>query len=76
MRNAKTTREWFLQQGVGEHDFDRHWVAVTDQVAKAEAFGVAKEHIFPMWDWVGGALFSVVSHRIAGNAGRRRAAFP
>ncbi|MBN9226918.1 MULTISPECIES: glucose-6-phosphate isomerase [Legionella] len=35
-----------------KHDFNRHFIAVTAQVKKAQEMGF--ETILPIWDWVGG----------------------
>lgn len=52
----------------------RHWLgddtrlyAVSSNVERAAAFGVAPERILPMWDWVGGrySLWSAVGFPIA-----------
>lgn len=50
--NAELGRAW-LQQG-GVQDCRRHFVAVSANVDAATGFGVAAEHVYPMWDWVGG----------------------
>lgn len=53
MTNATTIRRW-LQQKLGTHDVSSHFVAVTAAEHKAIEFGIRKDHIFPIWDWVGG----------------------
>lgn len=67
MLNAKTVRQWLLSEGVDETQINRHFVAVTHNVASAEAFGVDIDSIFPMWDWVGGrySLWSAIGLPIA-----------
>jgi glucose-6-phosphate isomerase len=42
-------------------------VAVSANVAKAAAFGIAPDNIFPMWDWVGGrySLWSAIGLPVA-----------
>ncbi len=52
-RNAEAVRAWLLGS-VPEDKLHRHLVAVTSNVAGAEAFGLAREAIFPFRDWVGG----------------------
>jgi len=54
LANAETARAWAGTQG--------RFAAVTASPEKAVAFGVPQEHIFPMWDWVGGrySLWSAV----------------
>ena len=53
-----------LRQWLGS---DRRLYAVSANVAKAEAFGIAPDRILPMWDWVGGrySLWSAVGVTIA-----------
>ena len=62
LKNATECRHWFLDNGGQEKDLPRHFTAVTANVEKAVDFGVAKENIFPMWDWVGGrySLWSAI----------------
>jgi glucose-6-phosphate isomerase len=66
-QNAMLARHWFLDQGFGERDLARHFVAVSTNIDAAESFGIAKENIFPMWDWVGGrySLWSAIGLPIA-----------
>jgi len=66
-QNAMLARRWFLDQGFGERDLARHFVAVSTNIEAAESFGIAKENIFPMWDWVGGrySLWSGIGLPIA-----------
>ncbi len=66
LSNATTARHWFTQnaptQAVG-----KHFVAVSSNIANVTKFGIAKENIFPLWDWVGGrfSLWSAVGLSIA-----------
>ncbi len=48
--------------------------AVSANVARAEAFGVAAERVLPMWDWVGGrfSLWSPVGFSLQLAIGRER----
>ena len=52
--NAQTARNWFLSSGVDVSAIQRHFVAVTANVAAAKSFGIREENIYPIWDWVGG----------------------
>ena len=65
--NANAARAWFLENGGPETDVHRHFAAVSSNVEKAVAFGIAEENIFPMWDWVGGrySLWSAIGLPIA-----------
>jgi glucose-6-phosphate isomerase len=54
MVNAETAKSWLSSKIDNELDLRKHLVAVTANVAAAEAFGIARENVFKMWDWVGG----------------------
>jgi len=54
MVNADTAREWLLKRIGEENQLAKHMVAVTSNTEAAVAYGVARENIFKMWDWVGG----------------------
>jgi glucose-6-phosphate isomerase len=66
LSNAQTIREWFLKAG-NEADIAAHFVAVSTNLQRVQAFGIAPENTFPMWDWVGGrfSLWSAVGLSIA-----------
>lgn len=53
LTNAKTILA-FMMQSVGPEALKHHFIAVTTAEEKALRFGIPKEHIFPLWDWVGG----------------------
>ena len=61
LSNATTIKDWFLKHGT-QSDVAKHFVAVSTNTAKVEAFGIETSNIFPMWDWVGGrfSLWSAV----------------
>ncbi|RKS55516.1 glucose-6-phosphate isomerase [Gillisia mitskevichiae] len=61
LSNAITSRKWFLQSA-SQEAVQKHFVAVSSNVSKVEDFGISKENIFPMWEWVGGrfSLWSAV----------------
>jgi len=68
LSNATTIKQWFLaQNGTSQKDIAAHFAAVSTNIEKIEAFGIAKENVFPMWDWVGGrfSLWSAVGLSIA-----------
>jgi glucose-6-phosphate isomerase len=69
--NADSARSWFLERVGDVAALEHHFVAVTANVAAAEAFGIARRNIYPMWDWVGGrfSLWSAVGLPIALAAG-------
>ncbi|MDA9334749.1 glucose-6-phosphate isomerase [Flavobacteriaceae bacterium] len=66
LSNATTIRDWFLEHATQE-DVAKHFVAVSTNTAKVEAFGIEPSNIFPMWDWVGGrfSLWSAVGLSIS-----------
>lgn len=61
MLNAATARTWVVQQ-LGEKAVARHFSGVSVNSAAATDFGLVSDHIFPLWDWVGGrfSLWSAV----------------
>jgi len=61
LSNANSIRDWFLTQAP-EGGIAQHFVAVSTNLEKTQAFGIATENIFPMNDWVGGrfSLWSTV----------------
>ena len=60
IQNANSVIEWLKDKGVLPSQIYKYLFGVTANTAQAEAFGLAKENIFPFWDWVGGR-FSVWS---------------
>ena len=66
LSNATTIRDWFLKHAT-QDDVAKHFVAVSTNTAKVEAFGIEPSNIFPMWDWVGGrfSLWSAVGLSIS-----------
>jgi len=66
-QNAAMARQWFLDNGGNQDQLDKHFVAVTSNIEMAGEFGITKDNIFPMWDWVGGrySLWSAVGLSIA-----------
>ncbi|KND56439.1 Glucose-6-phosphate isomerase [Candidatus Paraburkholderia kirkii] len=62
MTNAHSMRDWFLKSGCPEDQLSKHFVGVSANPAEVVKFGIAKENVFEMWDWVGGrySLWSAV----------------
>ncbi len=56
-----------FQESCGSTSTKQHFLAVTNQIEKAIALGIDPEHIFPLWDWVGGrySLWSAAGLPIA-----------
>lgn len=67
MTNAKSAVEWFLQTAQAQEHIAKHFVAVSTNLEKTAAFGIADENVFTMWDWVGGrfSLWSAIGLPIA-----------
>ena len=67
MTNAQTARSWFLEAAQDESEVAKHFVAISTNEAKVKAFGIAPEHMFGFWDWVGGrySLTSAIGLPIA-----------
>ncbi|HKT98164.1 MAG TPA: glucose-6-phosphate isomerase [Paraburkholderia sp.] len=62
MTNARSMRDWFVKHGCPENALAKHFVGVSANPAEVVKFGIAKENVFEMWDWVGGrySLWSAV----------------
>ncbi len=54
LTNARTARRWLLDRLGPDTDVARHFVAVSSNTEEVAKFGIAPEHVFEMWDWVGG----------------------
>jgi glucose-6-phosphate isomerase len=62
LANAEAAKRW-LQSGLGaDADLSPHFVAVSNAVESARAFGIGTEHIFALPEWVGGrfSLWSTI----------------
>ena len=70
LSNSETIRAWFLQTA-SQEDVAAHFVAVSTNLERVTAFGIASDNVFPMWDWVGGrfSLWSAVGLTIALSVG-------
>jgi glucose-6-phosphate isomerase len=51
--NANAARAWIVG-ALGQNSPAHHFVAVSTNGPAMDAFGIAAEHRFTMWDWVGG----------------------
>ncbi|MGI4861491.1 MAG: glucose-6-phosphate isomerase [Janthinobacterium lividum] len=62
MTNARSLREWMVNSGCPENELHRHFVGVSANPEEVMRFGIAKDNVFEMWDWVGGrySLWSAV----------------
>ncbi len=62
MLNAETARNW-LKANLGDDvNLANHFAAVSSKPERAAEFGVSRDRVFPIWDWVGGrySLWSAV----------------
>ncbi|MFO7745840.1 MAG: glucose-6-phosphate isomerase [Psychroflexus sp.] len=73
LTNANTVRDWFLKSAT-KADVKHNFVAVSTNISAVEDFGIAKENIFPMYDWVGGrfSLWSAAGLSIAVSLGSKK----
>ena len=62
MLNANTARAWLKANLGDELVSENHFAAVSSKPERAVQFGVSKDLVFPIWDWVGGrySLWSAV----------------
>jgi glucose-6-phosphate isomerase len=67
MTNAFSARRWFLSRARDEKHVAKHFVAISTNTEKVEAFGIDRENMFVFWDWVGGrySLWSAIGLSIA-----------
>lgn len=73
LTNANTVREWFLKSA-SQEDVKHNFVAVSTNIIAVEDFGIDKNNIFPMYDWVGGrfSLWSAAGLSIAVSLGSKQ----
>lgn len=66
LTNAETIKKWFLKSATEEY-IKHNFVAVSTNLEKVKAFGIAEDNIFTMWNWVGGrySLWSAVGLTIS-----------
>ncbi len=67
MTNARSARAWFMDTAKDEAAIARHFIAISANIQEATKFGVSSDHIFELWDWVGGrySLWSAIGMPIA-----------
>ena len=67
MTNALSAREWFMAGVESKDAIAKHFVAVSTNAEKVEAFGIDTKNMFEFWDWVGGrySLWSAIGLPIA-----------
>jgi glucose-6-phosphate isomerase len=71
MTNALFAREWFISHAKDGTHVSKHFVALSTNTEKVEAFGIDKDNMFVFWDWVGGrySLWSAIGLSIACSVG-------
>ncbi|MFZ9034551.1 MAG: glucose-6-phosphate isomerase [Francisellaceae bacterium] len=67
LMNAMTARDWLVSHFKDEAAVASHFIAVSSQLDKVQAFGIDLDNCFAMWDWVGGrySLYSSIGIAIA-----------
>ncbi|MEH0008194.1 MAG: glucose-6-phosphate isomerase [Flavobacteriales bacterium] len=53
LTNAHTARNWFVSRTQASQ-LAKHFAAVSANAQAAIDFGIARAHLFALWDWVGG----------------------
>jgi len=71
MTNARTARNWFLENAKNEEHIKKHFVAISTNRVGVEDFGIDPQNMFVFWDWVGGrySLWSAVGLSISCSIG-------
>ncbi|MFZ5889851.1 MAG: glucose-6-phosphate isomerase [Myxococcota bacterium] len=52
--NARSARNWLVQQLGSESAVSKHFVAVSTNATEVQKFGIDTANMFGFWDWVGG----------------------
>ncbi|QJC28710.1 glucose-6-phosphate isomerase [Enterobacteriaceae endosymbiont of Plateumaris consimilis] len=55
--NAKSVKEWFIENTFNTNFNDnvsKHFIAITANINSAQEFGINKNNILPLCDWIGG----------------------
>ncbi len=74
LTNARSARQWLLEELGDEEAVARHFVAVSSNAEAVSAFGIDTRNMFEFWDWVGGrfSLWSAIGLPIALAVGMER----
>ncbi len=61
LTNAHVAKDWLVSH-LNENSLAKHFIGITAAPKKAYEFGILPDHVFPMWDWVGGrfSLWSAI----------------
>lgn len=67
LANARAAEAWLARAGIGGERRAAHFIAVSNNLAGAQALGVPLEHCFPLPEWVGGrySLWSAIGLPVA-----------
>lgn len=67
MTNARTARQWFVEQSGDETQVAKHFVAISTNIEGVKKFGIDPDNMFEFWSWVGGrySLTSAIGLSIA-----------
>ncbi len=67
LTNAHSARAWLIGKLGDEQAVEKHFVAVSTNLAATSQFGINPDYVFEFWDWVGGrySLWSAIGLPIA-----------
>jgi glucose-6-phosphate isomerase len=54
LANARSARRWCLAKLGDERAIAKHFVAISSSPTEVARFGIPRENLFRIWDWVGG----------------------
>lgn len=54
MINANSAKKWFLSKNNNIKNLSKHFIAISSNISEVINFGINKQNIFKIWDWVGG----------------------
>ena len=74
LNNAELAKRWLLQKGIKSEHLGSHFIAVTEQTDKALAWGIDRQRILELGEWIGGrfSLWSAMGLPIAIALGTQR----
>ncbi len=67
LTNAHSARNWLLATAGNENAVAQHFVAISTNLELTSKFGIANDHVFEFWDWVGGrfSMWSAIGLSLA-----------
>jgi glucose-6-phosphate isomerase len=74
LTNARSARAWLVESLGDEAAVARHFTAVSTNARAVEEFGIDRDNMFELWDWVGGrySVWSAVGLAVACAVGMDR----